>query len=241
MNRASLEADVVKQRIALASSTITKQRLEREYERAVRLFAENIITEEEHDRIKAQLDIATVEIEAGGRLLEELLGRLEEMRTQFDVVRRPDGPVAAAIRRHEEELRLLAAEAAPFPLVAPISGMISEILREDGETIVAGEPVLTIRSERPDYVVGYIPHPLRIEPREAMPVVIRSQGNRQRQYQGRIITVGAQLEDMTEAQNLVTTLIRRALPIQIEVEEGFSLRPGEIVNVTITAPRGAAF
>lgn len=241
MNRASLEADVVKQRIALAASTITKQRLEREYERARQLYAEQIITEEEHDRVKADLDIANMEIEAGSRLLEELLGRLEEMRAQFDAVRRPDGPVAAAIRRHEEELRLLEAEAAPFHLVAPISGMIGEILRENGETIVDGEPILTIRSERPDYVVGYIPHPLRIEPREGMPVVIRSQGNRQRQFQGRIVTVGAQLEDMTEAQSLVTKLIRMALPIQIEVEEGFSLRPGEIVNVTITAPRGAAF
>jgi multidrug resistance efflux pump len=244
MNRASLEADVVKQRIALAASAITKQRLEREYERARQLYAEKFITEEEHDRIKAQLEIVNVEIEAGGRLLEELLGRLDEVRRQFDAERRSDSPVAAAIRRHEQELRLLEAESAPLPLVAPIAGMVSDLLRENGETIVAGETILTIRSERPDYVVGYVPHPLRIEPREGMPVIIRSQGNRERQYRGRIITVGVQLEDMTEAQNLSPKYIRMALPVQIEVEDGFSLHPGEIVNVTIfgaDARKAAAF
>jgi multidrug resistance efflux pump len=142
--------------------------------------------------------------------------------------------VAAAIRLHEEELRLIEAETMPVELRAPISGMIGEVFRENGEAIVDGEPILTIRSDRPEYVVGYMPHPLRMDPGEGMPVLIRSQGNRQRQYNGRIVQVGAQLEDMTEAQVLVTNLIRMALPIQIAVDDGFSLRPGEIVNVTIT-------
>jgi hypothetical protein len=72
-----------------------------------------------------------------------------------------------------------------------------------------------------------------MDPQEGMPVVIRTQGSRQRQYEGQIVKVGAQLEDMTEAQNLVTDLIRMALPIQIAVTDDFSLRPGEIVNLTI--------
>jgi hypothetical protein len=96
-----------------------------------------------------------------------------------------------------------------------------------------GEPILVIRSEHPDYVVGYMPHPLRLVPDEGMPVVIRSQGGQGDEFEGRIVRVGAQLEDMSEAQNLVTSFIRMALPLQIEVEEGFTLRPGEIVNVTI--------
>jgi hypothetical protein len=38
---------------------------------------------------------------------------------------------------------------------------------------------------------------------------------------------------MTEAQVLVTNFIRMALPIQIAVDDGFTLRPGEVVNLTI--------
>jgi multidrug resistance efflux pump len=233
MNRVSLEADVVKQRVELASAAIAEQRLRREYERARQLFAERIITEEEHDRIRSELEVVTVQIEEGTRLLEELLPRLEELRRQFEAPRRPEDPVAAAVRFYEEKLRLIEAEATPFRLVAPISGMVSELFRENGEAVVDGEAILVIRSERPEYVVGYLPHPLRMDPQEGMPVVIRTQGSRQRQYEGQIVKVGAQLEDMTEAQNLVTDLIRMALPIQIAVTDDFSLRPGEIVNLTI--------
>lgn len=237
MNRATLEADVVKQRIELASASIERERLRREYERAAVLVADRIITEEEYDRIRADLEMVTVEIEVGTELLEDLLRRLEGMREQFDRERLEESPVAAAIRRHEEELRLIEAEARPLELRAPISGMVSEFYREDGETVVEGEPILVIRSERPEYVVGYMPHPLRMEPGEGMPVVIRSQGNRRREFGGRIVRVGAQLEGMAEAQHLVTNYITMALPLQIEVEEGFSLRPGEIVNLTIGRER----
>lgn len=118
-------------------------------------------------------------------------------------------------------------------LTAPISGMISEVFHEDGAALTAGEPILVIRSEQPEYVVGYLPHPLRLEPRKGMEVVVRTQGSRPRQYEGRIIRVGAQLEDMSAAQHLVTNFIRMALPVQIAVAGDVSLRPGEIVNVMI--------
>lgn len=125
------------------------------------------------------------------------------------------------------------AEATPVQLTAPISGMISEVFHEDGAALTAGEPILVIRSEQPEYVVGYLPHPLRLEPRKGMEVVVRTQGSRPRQYEGRIIRVGAQLEDMSAAQHLVTNFIRMALPVQIAVAGDVSLRPGEIVNVMI--------
>lgn len=125
------------------------------------------------------------------------------------------------------------AAATPVQLTAPISGMISEVFHEDGAALTAGEPILVIRSEQPEYVVGYLPHPLRLEPRKGMEVVVRTQGSRPRQYEGRIIRVGAQLEDMSAAQHLVTNFIRMALPVQIAVAGDVSLRPGEIVNVMI--------
>lgn len=233
MTRTSLEADLLKQRLELASATVEEERLQREHERASRLAAERIISEEEYDRIRAEYERARVRVQVGTELLDEMLRRLEEMREQFDRERIQEDPVAAALRRQEQELRLIEAEAMPLELRAPISGIVSEIFRQNGETVRDGEPILVIRSEHPDYVVGYMPHPLRLVPEEGMPVVIRSQGGRGDEFQGRIVRVGAQLEDMSEAQYLVTSFIRMALPLQIEVEEGFTLRPGEIVNVTI--------
>lgn len=253
MNRLSLEADVVRERIALSAAAINRDRLEREYERAARLYEEQVITEEELDRIRAELEIAQLEVAEGTALLAELERRLEEFREQFELRRGvdgppsqgrtlqrsspggsvSDGPVAAALRLHEEELRLIEAEATPVQLTAPISGMISEVFHEDGAALTAGEPILVIRSEQPEYVVGYLPHPLRLEPRKGMEVVVRTQGSRPRQYEGRIIRVGAQLEDMSAAQHLVTNFIRMALPVQIAVAGDVSLRPGEIVNVMI--------
>jgi multidrug resistance efflux pump len=233
MTRASLEADLLQQRLELASVTVEEERLQREHERASRLVADRIITEAEYERIRAEYERARVKVEVGGELLEEMVRRVEEMRERFDGERLQEDPVAAALRRQEQELRLIEAEAMPFELRAPISGIVSEVFRENGETVVDGEPILVIRSERPDYVVGYLPHPLRLVPDEGMPVVIRSRGGRGDEFEGRIVRVGPQLEDMSEAQHLVTNFIRMALPLQIEVGEGFSLRPGEIVNVTI--------
>jgi multidrug resistance efflux pump len=233
MNRASLEADLLQQRLELASVTIEEERLQREHERASRLMTDRVITEAEYERIRAEYERARVKVEVGTELLEEMVRRLEEMGEQFDRERLHEDPVAAALQRQEQELRLIEAEAMPLELRAPISGIVSEIFRENGETVVDGEPILVIRSERPDYVVGYMPHPLRLVPDEGMPVVIRSQGGRGDEFEGRIVRVGAQFEDMIEAQYLVTNFIRMALPLQIEVGEGFTLRPGELVNLTI--------
>jgi multidrug resistance efflux pump len=237
MNRASLEADLLQQRLELASAKVEEERLQREHERAARLVADRIITEEEYERIRSEYERVRVKVEVGSELLEEMLRRVEEMRERFDGERLQEDPVAAALRHQEQELRLIAAEAMPFELRAPISGIVSEIFRENGETVVDGEPILVIRSEHPDYVVGYMPHPLRLVPGEGMPVVIRSRGGRGDEFEGRIVRVGAQLEDMIEAQHLVTSYTRMALPLQIEVEEEFPLRPGELVNVTIGSGR----
>lgn len=233
MTRASLEADLLKQRLELASATVEKERLEREHERAARLVTDRIITEAEYDRIRTEYERARVRVEVGTELLDEMVRRLGEMGERFDAERLQGDPVAAAVRRQEQELRLIEAEAMPLELRAPISGIVSEVLRENGETVVDGEPILVIRSEHPDYVVGYLPHPLRLVPGEGMPVVIRSQGGRGDEFEGRIARVGAQLEDMSEAQALATKSIRLGLPFQIEVGEGFTLRPGEIVSLTI--------
>lgn len=233
MTRASLEADLLKQRLELASAKVEEDRLRREHERASQLVTDRIITEAEYERIRSEYERARVRVEVGTELLEGLVRRLGEMGEQFDRERLQQDPVAAALRPQEQELRLIEAEAMPLELRAPISGIVSEVFRENGETVVDGEPILVIRSERPEYVVGYMPHPLRLVPDEGMPVVIRAQGGRGGEFEGRIVRVGAQFEDMIEAQYLVTNYIRMALPLQIEVEEGFSLKPGELVNVTI--------
>ncbi|MEX0686472.1 MAG: HlyD family efflux transporter periplasmic adaptor subunit [Balneolales bacterium] len=234
LNQEELQMDLMNQRIELATSGIHQQRAEREYNRVKKLFDADMITEVEYDLAKSERDAINMEIEQKTLMLETMEERFKHLSlNDSDDELTSGSSVAAAIKLEEERLKLIEAEMKPIPLVAPIDGMVNQIYRTGGEQIIDGEIILTIQSPKPDYIVGYLPHPMRMEPEIGMPVIVRSRSNDRQEYDGKVLDVGVQVGDMVEVTNMVSQVIQTGLPIKITLGEDTNLRPGEIVDLTL--------
>lgn len=240
LNLEGMEMELMNQRIELASANLRRQRLEQEFERASTLYENRMISDDEFERVRSELDVLTLEIEQRTEMLDTMRERVENL--QADEAAGGDGsaPAQAAIRLQEERLRLIEAELMPVSLVAPIDGMISRVYRNGGEQIGDGEPILTIQSPHPEYIVGYLPHPLRLEPEVGMEVVVRSRSNDRTEFEAQVVNIGVQVEDMSEVQDPRATpspggppVGGTGLAIKISLNEDVPLRPGEIVDLTL--------
>jgi multidrug resistance efflux pump len=238
LNLEGMQMDLMRERIALASSSIERDRVSREFERARELRGRGLISEEEFERVQSELDMLALEIGERSELLDTMRGRIDGIANNAA----PGGSAtAAALRLQEERLRLIEAELMPVTLEAPIDGVVSRVFRSGGERIAGGEPILVIQSRNPEYIVGYIPHPVRLEPVVGMSVVVRSRSGDREEFRSRIIEVGAQVEDMAEVADFPPRpgqITRTGLPVKIDLPTTVGLRPGEIVDLTLTKERG---
>lgn len=234
LNLEGMQMDMMKQRIDLASAGLYRQRAEREFERVSSLYNNNLISEDEYEKAKSELDIITLEIEQKTEMLETMHLRIENLNMEELEENIPHGnPVQAAIRLQEERLRLIEAELMPITLYAPIDGMISRVFRSGGEQIEGGETIMMIQSPNPDYIVGYLPHPVRMEPEVGMPVTVRSQSNSKMEFEAFVTNVGVQVEDMSEVQRMPVQMAQAGLSVKISLADEVYLRPGEIVDLTL--------
>ena len=231
LNMEGMQMDLMKLRIELASSMIYQQRAEREYQRVNELYSGELVPEERYDRVKSERDVINMEIEQKTEMLETMQQRIRNLDRNSDSL--TESPVAAAIKVQEERLRLIEAELQPITLIAPIDGMVSRVFRNGGEQVIDGEMILTIHSPTPDFIIGYLPTPLRMEPEIGMPVIVRSQNSDRQEYDGQVMEIGVQVEDMAEVLNMQSQMIHTGLPIKISLADDAKLRPGEIVDLTL--------
>lgn len=232
LDRSTLEMKLMNDRIALASARIEQQRIERDYERIAALHADNVATEAEYDRARTERDQLALEIAEREELIESIRTELERMD-----VRQGSGdgeaPLRSAMRLQEERLKLIEAELTPIELRAPIDGRVGQVLRLNGEAVASGEPIVVVRATRPDYIIGYLPHPLRLTPAPGMRVTVRSRAVDQTEVEGQILEVGAQFEEMEPLQGRLGEFLQRGLPVKVSLPPESTLRPGEIVEMTL--------
>lgn len=232
LNRNTLDMDLMRDRIELASARIEQERVNREYDRIARLRESDLVTEDEYDRIRTERDRLALEITEKDILISSMTDGLAQA-NHGDAASVGDAPLTAAIRMQEERLRLIEAELMPVEIVTPIDGMVSGVVRRRGETVTAGEPIVVVQSPRLDYVVGYLPHPLRIDPEPGMRVVVRSRSTNRAEYEGEVVAVGAQVGTMDGLQVHPTQFLPTGLPIKVTLNGEASIRPGEVVDMTL--------
>jgi multidrug resistance efflux pump len=232
LNRSTLDMDLMRDRITLASARIEQDRVNREYDRIARLREADLVTEDEYDRIRTERDRLALEIAEQDILISSMSQGLAQADNR-DGASVGDAPLSAAIRMQEERLRLIEAELMPVEIVSPIDGLVSGVVRRTGETVTAGEPIVVVHSPRLEYVVGYLPHPLRIDPEPGMRVVVRSRSTNRAQYEGEVVAVGAQVGAMEGLQPHPTQLLPTGLPIKVTLDRGAAIRPGEVVDMTL--------
>jgi multidrug resistance efflux pump len=244
-NNEQLRLDLMTRRIDLATTKINLQQAENELQRVAKLYQEKIAPQGigvngqvGYDVALRDRDALRVAVEEKTKLVADLESALQRLQQAFPqpTPGATNDPVGAAITAQERRLRLLES---PVTLKAPIAGMVTDILRVQGENVVAGAAVATISAMESDHIVGYVRQPLVIEPKVGMPVRIRTRGFVTRQATEKILQVGAAMKVVTSPLRIrgFNPSLERGLPILIKMPEALKahVHPGELVDLRILA------
>lgn len=124
----------------------------------------------------------------------------------------------------------------PVALTAPIDGVVSFIHARPGESVIGGEPVVTISASESKRIIGYLRQPLPLHPQSGMPCQVRTRSWKRLQSEAVILAVGSQFETITNLALLRPDQMPDiGLPIAISIPETLKehLRPGEVVDITV--------
>jgi len=114
--------------------------------------------------------------------------------------------------------------------------MVSFVHRRAGENVTDGEPLVTVQALQAERIVGYLRQPFPFEPEIGMKVEIKTRALKPQVASSEIQHVGAQLEPITNALSIVRPgkLADFGLPVVVSLPSGFLLRPGEVVDLTLS-------
>ncbi|MSU22955.1 MAG: HlyD family efflux transporter periplasmic adaptor subunit [Opitutus sp.] len=235
-----LQIESMDHRIELAGLQVRLQQAEADFGRAGALHRAGLITQENFEQLKANRDALAAQAGEQSRMVAHLEPIIKNYASPDALAAglSPDTALAAAIKVQEAKLQLAEAQLTPMPLVAPIDGVVSEVLRRAGESVMAGEAVLRIHATKSLKLTGFLRQPLLIEPKAGMTAEIRTRTSLRQVATTKITEVGAAMEPISPsliaALRLPTSpMPEHALRIQLAMPAGITLRPGEHVDVTI--------
>ncbi len=127
--------------------------LQRDYERAQRVFEQNLTSRETLDRATAALEVAQAELEAREARLQELLEG-----TTVEELRQAEAGVGVA----EARLAQLNVELERHRAYAPADGVIDSLLFEPGERPRIGQPMLVLLTGEQPHARVYVPESIRV-------------------------------------------------------------------------------
>lgn len=234
-----LYQDFLAARAELASLRIKREQAEREYKRYETLQSKQHISAAEVDRLRAEFETLAAEEEGMAEQVEALerAHHTTDLSASGGMTSLPES-IRAALVWQEKRLEQLEAELAPIPLRAPSAGVVVRLLRTPGEFVVAGTVIATVRSEHPEYIIGYLSPPLVMDPQPGMEVEIISRGNRSLRGRSVIEEVGTEFEPLGPIfYGPFSALEERGLPLKIPLPGDLRIRPGELVDLHLLAPR----
>lgn len=234
-----LRADLLEVRTDLAVAEVRLQRSESEFRRHEPLWREQLVSDDVLELVRKTRDADLAEVHARSNTVREIEQRLQALQPigEPGAVAATD-PGALLLSRMELLRDLAATNLAPLQLAAPIAGTVGSVLRQPGEDVVEGEPLVTVLATRADRVVAYLRQPYRFEPQAGHPARITTRERVRREFPSYIVQVGAQVEPITNALAYVPqgALVDVGLPVVLAVPEAVQIRPGEIVDVRLEPP-----
>jgi multidrug resistance efflux pump len=232
--------DVLDRRAVIETSRIEEQRLTSQITLLEPSLARGTVSELQIKQWQLQRDEVRTRIAENERALAEAqtqgettaaaLHDLPTLRSaSVDVML---APLEAAITVGERELAELQVQVDAREIRAPISGVVCNIHRWPGQTIKAGEPIITIAAEHGRYILTYVRQEQRIQPTVGMPVALRVRGSRTRPVESLVERVGPQVEQLPPHHMRDPKLPEWGQPVWIEPPPQLDLRPGELIDVT---------
>lgn len=241
MNYERIRIELLKTKSELAIARVKLDQAERDVTRNTPLYREKLVSQDIYELGVNLRDALKAEVEEKAQAVVQIEGRLENLRAigEPEAGRNPEAErwLAELEQAHTAAIKSLEAHT----LVAPISGMVSLPLRQVGEFVLEGDPLLTIDSVRAEKIVAYLRQPYRFDPEVGMTVRVTTRTFQRQAFVSHILQVGAQVEVLTNALAIFRpgSQVDAALPLFVPVPQDITIRPGEVVDVIITSSDAA--
>ena len=143
--------------------------------------------------------------------------------------------IQAAIVVEQRALDAIETQLHPVTLLAPIDGIVSAVNRNAGESVLAGDPIVTISAAKSERILAFVRQPLRIEVHPGMAVEVRARSFPREIHEGKVLRVGNQMEailpELLPPRMGGGTITEYGRPILVSVPGGLHILPGEIVDL----------
>lgn len=234
-----LRLDVLDRRAALETDRIDEMRLNAQLAYLEPLRSQDAVSIMEITELRMQRDEVHKRIEENEHCLAEAQSQLERNTTAsetYSPMRTARTatllePLRAELSVGERRMDELQVRIDGLEIRAPISGTVCAIHCWPGQTLRAGDPVITMAAEHGRYIVSYVRQEQRVSPEVGMPVWIRVHGNGNRMVRTVVERVGPQVEPVPPHQQRDPKVLEWGQPICIQSPEGVELRPGELVDL----------
>jgi multidrug resistance efflux pump len=238
-----LRLDWMEQRVSLAAAKAQLQLAENNMRRAEQLFQQKVVSQQTLEEARTARDQIRVEIDERQSLISAQEKSLQSLQPSTPAIAGAPAPNAAllelqaSIKVQEEKLKLTEMQLSPSILRAPIDGTVTTLHRHNGESVAAGETIVTIQSTTPDRIVAYLRQPFPLQPVPGMPVEIRTRAYRREIAASSVERVGTHWEEVSAPLRSPgqDTAKELGLPILITRPPGLRLAPGELVELRLKA------
>ena len=236
MNYERVRSDMMRARSELAVARVNLSRALNEVNRNTPLFQKSVISEEIYDFSLKSRDAFQAEVTEKSNAVHSMEQRLQELRALGDPqLAATNNPFQELLGRLDTARDSAVSNWGPITLVAPISGMVSVVYRQQGEYVVDGELIVGVHALWSERVVGYLRQPYPVDPEIGMPVKVTTRNQKRVEFWTSISQVGAQVEVITNVLAFVRqgTLVDAGLPIIMDLPPECRIRPGEVVDLWI--------
>ena len=118
-------------------------------------------------------------------------------------------------------------------LRAPLSGQVNQIFRRVAETVLSGDPILTIADAASRRVVAYVDEYDADAIAVGMPVEVYSRRHPGEAVAARVAKVGAQIESLPRHLQQNPLIEQRGLPILVVEAQTDRFIPGETLDLRL--------
>ena len=252
VNYQQLRLGWLAQRVDLAGARVRLQFAESELQRVATLFEEKIVTRgipqgaNQNGAIGYEValrdrDALRTEVEERAQLVAEMEQKLQELKVpeHWENSQGTSPAISAAVAVQDEKLRLAEAQLSPSTLKAPMEGVVTKIYHRNGETVIAGDPIISLSAPSGRRIIGYLRQPLPFEPQVGDAVRVSTRRPHRQVATAKILGVGAQMELVTAPMRIrgYATAMERGLPVLLSLPPGLDVHPGELVDLMAKPPR----
>ena len=243
VNEEQIRLDYLKMLAQQESNKVELSRLELVLQREAALRAKGFTSQQAYDnarlgcealRKKVQEDEAA--IAAAQKMRKEASARhdaLSAAPTDIDLERILD-PVRKTISVQEARIAEIQEKRSELSLVSPCDGQVREILKKKGESVLAGQPIMTINAADSQRVLLWMDETNLPNVKAGSPAHITSRYRPEIASEGKIIRVGTQILSFPKRIQKNPMVPQYGVELLVGELTNPTFHPGELVNVTTT-------